>query len=244
MLRATVIGGVIGLVPGAGTSVANFVSWSEAKRASDHPEEFGEGAPEGVIASETSNNAVTSGSLIPTLLLGIPGSGTTAVILGALLLHGIQPGPRLISDFGAEAMAILLSLLVANCVLILFGMVISKYIARVVLLPTTWIVPSILALTVIGMLALSGSMFDVWIMILFGFIGFLMRETDYPLIPLILGVILGPIAEEGFRRSLSLSQGDISIFVSSPIAIILWILTILALVWDPLINASRKYLVR
>lgn len=241
VFRAMVIGMVIGAVPGAGTSLANFVSWARAKSASKNPEMFGEGAPEGVIASETSNNAVTSGSLIPTLVLGIPGSGTTAVMLGALLLHGVRPGPGLMRDFSGEATAIMLSLLVANVVLIVFAFGVSKYIVRVVLLPTKIIVPSILVLTVVGAFALHNSMFDAWFMILFGFVGFLMRETGYSIIPLVLGVILGPMAEQGFRRSLALSQGDPSVlFTSSIITIVLWVFTILALAGPPITSKLRS----
>lgn len=240
VLRSSVIGMGIGTIPGAGTSLANFVSWARAKSASDSPEEFGNGSPEGVIASEASNNAVTSGSLIPTLILGIPGSGTTAVILGALLLHGVRPGPGLMSEFGGEAMAIMLSLLVANVVLLVFAFSVSKYLVRVVLLPSMFIVPAVLILTVIGAFALSNSMFDVWFMILSGFVGYLMRETGYPIIPLVLGVILGPMAESGFRRSLELSQGDISIlFTSSIITIILWALTIIVFVGPPIVSRIR-----
>lgn len=241
VLRSSVIGMGIGMVPGAGTSLANFVSWARAKSASDNPDEFGNGKTEGVIASEASNNAVTSGSLIPTLILGIPGSGTTAVILGALLLHGVRPGPGLMSEFSGEAMAIMLSLLVANVVLLVFAFSVSKYLVRVVLLPSMVIVPAVLILTVIGAFALSNSMFDVWFMILSGFVGYLMRETGYPVIPLVLGVILGPMAESGFRRSLELSQGDISIlFTSSIITITLWVLTILVFVGPPITSRIRS----
>ena len=240
LIRATGIGTVIGAIPGAGTSVANFISWGEAKRASDNPDQFGNGNPEGVIASEASNNAVTSSSLIPTLVLGIPGSGTTAVMLAALLLHGLQPGPQLMETLGAEATAIMLSLIVANIILLFFAFTISRYIVRVVTLPTQWLVPIILVLTVIGVYALNSSIFDAWFMLLFGIIGFVMREHDYSLIPLVLGVILGPLAEGAFRRSIELSQGDPTIlFISSPITIGLWILVLLALTSKPLANAIR-----
>lgn len=241
VLRAIGIGTIIGAIPGAGTSVANFISWGEAKRASNHPEKFGEGAPDGVIASEASNNAVTSSSLIPTLVLGIPGSGTTAVMLGALLLHGINPGPSLMEEFGPEANAIILSLLIANFVLLVFAFAISKYIVRVVLLPTQYLVPVILVLTVIGMFALSSSMFDAWFMLFFGVVGFLMREFNYSVIPLVLGVILGPLAEGAFRRSLELSQGDPTVFfLSSTITVILWIAILLVFIGPPLINNIRR----
>ncbi|WIV65907.1 tripartite tricarboxylate transporter permease [Natrialbaceae archaeon AArc-T1-2] len=244
-LRAISIGTLIGAIPGAGTSVANFISWGEAKRASDKPEEFGDGSPEGVIASEGSNNAVTSSSLLPTLVLGIPGSGTTAVMLGALLLHGIQPGPNLMAEFGAEATAIMLSLLIANLVLIAFAFAISKYIVRVVLLPTEWLVPVILVLTAIGIFSLNNSLFEVRFMILFGILGFIMREYDYSLIPMVLGVILGPLAEGAFRRTLELGNGDVTLFfINSPITVILWVLIVAVFFSDHISRFFKSLLSR
>lgn len=239
LLRAMTIGLVIGSMPGAGTSVANFVSWAVAKTMSSKPESFGEGNPQGVIASEGSNSAVTAGSLVPTLALGIPGSGTTAVMLAALLLHGIRPGPNLMQDFALEANIVILSLLVANVALLLFALGISKYLVRVVTLPTYMIVPAILVLTVIGAYAMRSSMFDVWLMFLFGIVGFVMRENDYSLIPLILGVILGPIIEGAFLRSMLISSNDPLYFFESPIAKILWVAVVFVLVSQPLYNIGR-----
>jgi putative tricarboxylic transport membrane protein len=240
--RAISIGTTVGALPGAGTSVANFISWIVAKNSSNDPDSFGEGNPSGVVASEASNNAVTAGSLIPTLTLGIPGSGTTAVMLGALLLHGLQPGPGLMDEFALEANAIMLSLFIANIVLLVFALFISKYIVRVVLLPTGWILPGILILTVIGAYALRVNMFDAWFMILFGFIGFLMRIHDYPLVPLVLGVILGPIAESAFLRGMLLSGDDPLVFFSSPIALIMWGLIVATILWKPLSSRIRPRL--
>ncbi len=239
LFRAMTIGLVVGSMPGAGTSVANFVSWAAAKSLSDDPDSFGEGNPEGVIASEGSNSAVTAGSLVPTLALGIPGSGTTAVMLAALLLHGLRPGPELMQDFALEANVIILSLLVANVVLLVFALLISKYLVRVVTLPANLIVPAILVLTVIGAFAMRSSMFDVGLMFLFGVIGFVMRENDYSLIPLILGVILGPIIEGAFLRSMLISSNDPTYFFGSTIAIILWIMIVVVLFIQPITNVVR-----
>lgn len=239
LLRATGIGLVIGAMPGAGTSVANFVSWGAAKSMSDDPDSFGEGNPNGVIASEGSNSAVTAGSLVPTLALGIPGSGTTAVMLAALLLHGLRPGPELMQNFALEANVIILSLLVANGVMLVSALAISKYLVRVVTMPANVIVPAILALTVIGAFAMRSSMFDVWLMFFFGIVGFLMRENDYSLIPLILGIILGPIIEGSFLRSMLVSSNDPFYFFGSTIAIILWVLTVLVLFIQPISNVVR-----
>ncbi len=242
LFRAMGIGLVIGSMPGAGTSVANFVSWAAAKSLSKDPDSFGEGNPDGVIASEGSNSAVTAGSLVPTLALGIPGSGTTAVMLAALLLHGLQPGPELMQQFSLEANVIILSLLVANIVLLIFALLVSKYLVRVVTMPANIIVPAILALTVIGAFAMRSSMFDVWLMFLFGIIGFVMRENNYSMIPLILGVILGPIIEGAFLRSMLISGNNPLYFFGSTIAIILWIMIALTLAAKPLSNIVRGVL--
>lgn len=239
LLRSAGIGTLVGAIPGSGASVANFISWIVAKTSSSDPESFGKGNPNGVVASEASNNAVTGGALIPTLTLGIPGSGTTAVMLAALLLHGLQPGPQLLDNFGVEATAIILSLFVANLALLAFAFFVSKYLIRIVLLPTSWLVPTILVLTVISAFALRGYVFDVWIMVIFGVIGFIMRIHDYPLIPLVLGVILGPIAEAAFLRGMLLSGNDPSIFFSSTITLVLWMLILLTIVWQPLQSRVR-----
>lgn len=239
LLRAASIGLVIGSLPGAGTSVANFVSWGIAKTQSKKPEEFGKGNPEGVIASEGSNSAVTAGSLVPTIALGIPGSGTTAVMLAALLLHGVRPGPELMQEFTLEANVIILSLLVSNVALLIFALGVSKYLVRVVTLPAYMLVPAIFVLTVIGAYAMRSSMFDVWLMFLFGIIGFIMRENDYSLIPLILGVILGPIIEGAFLRSMLISGQDPTYFFGSTISIILWIAIVFVFVSQPLFNLIR-----
>lgn len=242
VLRSASIGLVIGSLPGAGTSVANFVSWGIAKTQSKKPDQFGKGNPEGVIASEGSNSAVTAGSLVPTLALGIPGSGTTAVMLAALLLHGVRPGPELMQEFTLEANVIILSLLVANVALLIFALSVSKYLVRVVTLPAYLLVPAILVLTVIGAYAMRSSMFDVWLMFLFGIVGFVMRENDYSMIPLILGVILGPIIEGAFLRSMLISGQDPTYFFGSTIAIILWIAIAFVFISQPLFNLVRGVL--
>ncbi|AGB37079.1 tripartite tricarboxylate transporter permease [Natronococcus occultus] len=239
LARAMIIGLSIGSMPGAGTSVANFVSWGTAKSMSDKPEQFGEGNPEGVIASEGSNSAVTAGSLVPTIALGIPGSGTTAVMLAALLLHGVRPGPEFMQDFALEANIIILSLFIANIVLLIFAFAVSKYLVRIVTMPANVIVPAILVLTVIGAYAMRSSVFDIWLMFLFGIIGFVMRENNYSLIPLILGVILGPIIEGAFLRSMLVSGNDPTYFFGSGLAIALWIALVLTFVSRPLYNIVR-----
>jgi len=233
LLRSTGIGLVIGSMPGAGASVGGFVSWATAKSMSSDPDSFGEGNPDGVVASESANNAVTSGALIPTLALGIPGSGTTAVMLAGLLLHGIRPGPTLMQDFQFEANVIVVSLFFANIIMLIVAFAISKYIVRVVTLPTEYLVPCILVLTAIGAFVIRNLAFDIRFMLLFGFVGLVMKVNEYAIIPLILGVILGPIIEGAFLRSMLISGGDYMYFFESTIAIVLWILIVLVLLARP-----------
>lgn len=235
-IRSMLIGLIIGSMPGAGSSVGGFVSWATAKSISVDSESYGNGNPNGVVASETANNATTSGALIPTLALGIPGSGTTAVMLAGLLLHGIRPGPMLMQDFNFEVNVIVVSLLFANVIMLIVAFAISKYIVRVVTFPTKYLVPSILVLTAIGAFVIRNQTFDIWFMILFGFIGIIMKENGYAVIPLILGVILGPIIEGSFLRSMLISGGDYSYFFNSSIALILWILIPLVLLAQPAIK--------
>jgi putative tricarboxylic transport membrane protein len=232
--RAATIGMFIGAMPGSGATLANFLSWATAKSSSKFPDQFGKGNPEGVIASEASNNAVTAGALIPTLALGIPGSGTTAVMLAALLLHGVTPGPELMIEFELEAHVIMISLIFANIILLIFALWVSKYLVRVITLPASLLVPSILVLTVIGTYAVRTQVFDIWLMLIFGVIGAVMRANDYPLVPLLLGVILGPIAEGAFLRSMLVSGGDPMIFFAGPITKILWVLVFVVLFGRPL----------
>lgn len=234
--RAVVVGTLVGAMPGSGATLANFLSWAIAKTSSKNPDRFGKGNPDGVIASEASNNAVTAGALVPTLALGIPGSGTTAVMLAALLLHGVVPGPELMTEFELEAHVIMVSLLFANIILLIFAFWISKYLVRVITLPASLLVPSILALTVIGTYAVRGLVFDIWLMVLFGVIGFIMRKNNYPLVPLLLGVILGPIAEGAFLRSMLISSDDPTVFIAGPITKILWVCIFLIVLGRPIYN--------
>lgn len=230
LVRAMGVGVSIGAIPGAGPAISNFISWSLAKSRSLTPETFGKGNPEGVLASEACDNATVAGTLVPTLTLGIPGSGSTAVMLGALLLHGIFPGPRLMTHFMTETVAIMMGVVLANVILLVFALAISKYILRVVLLPANILVPAIIVATAFGSFALRNAVFDVWFMVIFGVLGFMMREKGYPIVPMVLGVILGPIVEPAFQRSMLLGRDDPMIFFSSRIAITLWILMVIVFV--------------
>jgi len=240
LVRSVFIGTSIGSIPGADTGVGGFISWSTAKSMSSDPDSFGEGNPDGVIASESANNAVVSGTFVPTLTLGIPGSATTAVMLAGLLLHGIRPGPGLLEDFSFEITVILVSVLLANIALFIVAFAISKYIIRIVTFPSVYLVPGIVVLTAMGSYVVNRQLFDIGWMVLFGFVGVLMIVNNYSLIPLILGVVLGPILEGAYLRSMQISGGDHMYFFESNIAIGLWILIALVLFAKPIAALVRK----
>lgn len=222
VIRSSLIGCFIGAIPGTGASIATFVSYGQAKAWSKTPELFGKGNPDGVIASEAANNAVTGGSMVPTLALGIPGSGTTAVMLAALILHGIRPGPHVIREFPGETYALLLSLLIAPIVMVPLALVFNRYSSKITTFRTAFIVPVLICLCLVGAYAIRLYQFDFYVVLLFGLLGMLMIRTGYPTVPFVLGVILGPIAEGNVVRAIKISRGDLGIFFSSTVCYILW----------------------
>lgn len=232
VIRAALLGTFIGAVPGTGTTLANFISYGIAKKASKHPEKFGTGVPEGVIASEACDSAVVGGTMIPTLALGIPGSTTAAIMLAALLLHGVRPGPQVMVHNAPEVYAILLSLVLATLFILPLGIVLVTPMIAVTKVQPKILVPGVLLLCVIGSYAVANSMFFVWFMLVFGLLGFLMKLADYPVVPLVLGLILGPIAEANFVRAYLLSGGDFTYFFSTPISWVLWAITFFSLFSD------------
>lgn len=234
VVRGTALGFSIGSLPGAGASFANFVAWVTAKNSSNDPDSFGEGNPDGVIASESANNAVSAGALVPTLSLGIPGNSTTAVMLAALYLQGVQPGPQFLTEFAVEADALVISLILAQFVLLAFAFVISIYLVKVIMTPASYLIPSIIVVTAIGAYAMRSLTFDIYLMVLFGIIAIMMKEHDYSVVPVIIGVIVGPIAEDSFRRSMLVSGNDPMVFFSSTITLVLWIGILLTIFWKPI----------
>jgi putative tricarboxylic transport membrane protein len=235
MARSSVIGIFIGILPGAGGDIGSWVSYNEAKRFSKQPQEFGKGSINGISASETANNAVTGSSLIPLLTLGIPGSATAAILLGALIIHGLLPGRTLFTDNAHITYTVIFGFLFANIFMGIVGMAIGRHMSHITRLPNFILIPMIIALSVVGSFSLGNNFFDVFTMLFFGLLGYLMRKSGFPPAPLILGLILGPIAETGFRQSLILSDGPVILYIlSNPISLILFaatILSILSAVW-------------
>jgi putative tricarboxylic transport membrane protein len=230
ILRSGGIGVVVGMLPGAGGDIASWVSYSEAKRYSRHADKFGTGIPQGVAAAEGANNAVTGGAMIPLLTLGIPGSAAAAVLLGGLLIQGLIPGQRLFVDHGVITYAVIFSFFLANLVMLAFGLLGAGLFQRVNLLPTPVLIALIVTLSAIGSYAIAYSLLDVWIMVLFGVLGYAMRKLDFSPAAMVLGLILAPVMEQGLQRGLTIGRGDLLYFVQNPLSQFLVALTLFALV--------------
>jgi putative tricarboxylic transport membrane protein len=236
LFRPTAIGSVIGTVegvtPGAGGTVAAFMAYSEAKRWSKHPEEFGKGSPEAVAAPESANNVVTATALVPLLSLGIPGSNSAAVLLGGFLVHGLQPGPMLFEKAGDVVYGLYGGLLVANIAMVLIGLVILTPCIWLVNRPKPWMIAFIMALALSGVYSVHQSMFEIGLVLGIGVLGYILRYCKVPLLPMVLGVVLGFMIESNYRRSLLLSGGDLSIFVTDKVALSLLVLAALLTVYS------------
>lgn len=241
--RSSLIGTGIGILPGIGASTAAMVSYSEAVRWSKHPEKFGKGVEEGIAAPEAANNAAAMGALVPLFALGIPGSGTTAVILGAFIMHGLQPGPSFMIQNSEMVYAVFAALLVLNVLIIIFAKPFISIFSKLLNIPYSIIGPMIIIFCIVGTYAIRNSMFDVIVMLLFGLLGFFLEKVGFPLVTIILGFVLGSIAESELRRSLQMSGGDYTIFFERPISAVLLITAILFLV-VPMIKPLYKKLDR
>ena len=218
-LRASGIGVMIGALPGIGSTVSAFLSYADAKRRSKHPEMFGKGSIEGVAAAEAGNNAVVGASLVPLLTFGIPGDLIAAILLGALLIHGIPVGPTLFTQHREVVYSVFAVLLLSIVMLYVVGRIGIWFFRRITDIPQIYILPIVLVLCVVGTFAVNNSMFDVWVMIIFGVLGYLMRRTGVPLPPLLIAFVLAPQTENALRQSLILSHGSPEILVTRPISL-------------------------
>jgi putative tricarboxylic transport membrane protein len=226
ILKSSFMGTIIGAIPGTGATSASFLSYMEARRSSKTPEKFGEGHVNGIAAPEAGNNGVTGATLIPLLTLGIPGDSVTAVMLGALMMQGLTPGPALFQRQGVLVYTIMVGLIFVNMFMFLQGKLFLKAFVNVTRIPTYLLSAIIIVLCVVGSFSVNNSVFEVWIMLIFGFVGYLMLRVNIPVVPMLLAIILGPIAEESMRQSLILSQGSYAIFVTRPISLLFVILTV------------------
>ncbi|KAB0550116.1 hypothetical protein F7R01_02570 [Pseudomonas argentinensis] len=239
ILKSTVIGYLVGVIPGAGASVASFLAYAEAKRSSKEPENFGKGSYEGVAASETANNSAVSGNLAPMLALGIPGSATTAVLVGALMVHGVQPGPLLFTKNPEIPYTILASLWFGVPIMVLIGLLGSKLWARFADIPVPVIAAIVAGLSLIGAYATENSFFPVAITVAFGVFGYLCRKADFPTAPIILALVLGEMIEVNLRRALIISDGDWTVFLTNSVSLILLVVSLLAFLL-PALRLFRK----
>ena len=241
IVQSSIIGVLVGILPGAGGDIGSWISYNTAKKTSKHPEMFGHGSLEGIAASETANNAVTGGALIPMLTLGIPGSGVTAIMLGGLMIKGLNPGYKLFTDSGAITYCMILGFLIANILMGIIGLCIAKQVVKISVVPMTILCPVILALSLIGAYAIRLNVFDVYVMLVFGLIGYFMRKFGFATAPIVLGMILGPMAEKNWRQAIVLFRGDaLGYFFSRPISIVLVILTIGALFFPLFVKFINK----
>ncbi|WP_134700794.1 tripartite tricarboxylate transporter permease [Ammoniphilus sp. YIM 78166] len=235
IIRSSGIGTFVGMLPGAGADIGSWVSYNEAKRFSKHKEKFGKGHIEGVAAPEAANNAVSGGALIPLLTLGIPGSAATAVLLGGLMIQGLIPGRELFTTHADITYSVIFGFIIANILMGIVGLLGAKYFVKVSVVSDAILAPIIITLCVVGSYAINNNVFDIWVMIIFGFIGYFIRKTGFHPAPIILGMVLGPIAERGFRQSVLMAKGDLlGFYFSRPITVVLMILVLIAL-FSPMI---------
>ncbi|SDF18751.1 putative tricarboxylic transport membrane protein [Salipiger thiooxidans] len=231
LLRSSVIGTVIGALPGVGATTAAFISYSEAFRWSKRPELFGKGSPEGIAAPEAGNNSAVGGSMIPLLALGIPGSATTAVMIGGLTIHGIVPGPMLMQNNSDLVYSVFIGMLLANVLMLVFGLRAARLFAVVLKAPYQLVGPAIVVLCMTGVFALNNNVSDVAVMLVFGGVGFFLKSYGLPVASFIIGLVLGPIAEVSLRQGLILADYDMMALVTRPIAGTLLLLSALSLVY-------------
>jgi len=228
-VNGSVVGFFIGVLPGAGSTIASFLSYGVEKAFSRHPEKFGTGAVEGVAAPEAANNSETGGALVPLLTLGIPGSATTAMLLAALILWGFRPGPLLIQENPVLFWGLVASMYVGNIMLLILNLPLVPLFAQILRLPYFVLAPAILGISIVGVYSVSQSLFDVWMLGVFGLLGYLMRKLDFPAAPLVLGLVLGDRLEQSLRQALMMSQGHLSILVMRPMSAGLLLLTVVIL---------------
>ncbi len=226
---SSIIGVIVGIIPGTGASEASWISYSQAKNMSKHKEEFGHGSVEGIVAAESANNAVTGATLIPLLTLGIPGDGTVAIMLSALMINGLNPGLSLFTTDGDIMYAIMLGLILVNLFMLLQGSFLTRLFAKVLAIPQEILTPIIVIFCFAGAYSVNKNYFDVSVALYFGALAWICRRLDLPAVPILLGLVLGNMTETNFRRALLLSDGDPSIFVSSGYCIALIVLIVVAL---------------
>jgi putative tricarboxylic transport membrane protein len=233
ILRSSCIGTFIGVLPGEGGTVAAMIGYNEAKRWSKDPDSFGHGAIEGIAGPEAANNAATGGAMVPTLALGIPGSATAAVIMGGLQVHGLRPGPFLFEEQPALLYGIFFSMLLANILFLVVGLLGAKLFARVTYVPQAFLWPTVLALCLVGAYGVEQSMLDVWVMLIAGLVGFVLKRHGFGAAPIVMGLVLGGLVETSLAQSMILFDQRWSGFLTRPIALAFFVVALGSILQAP-----------
>jgi putative tricarboxylic transport membrane protein len=240
ILRSGVLGTMIGVIPGVGEDIGAWVSYAAARRASKEKEMFGKGSVEGLMAAETGNSAAPPGALIPVLTLGIPGSAPAAVLLAAMVLHGVRPGPMIMIEFPSFVYEVVVMMLFAAIAILVLGILLTPVLLKVLTIRRERLMPVVFVLCVIGSYAIQQRMFDVWVMVLFGILGFVLRQMKYPMAPLVLGIVLGDIFDKSFRRSWVIHDGDFTFYFTRPISVVLMLMCLFTLLMS--YGPTRRYI--
>jgi putative tricarboxylic transport membrane protein len=240
-LRSGLIGTIVGIVPGVGEDIGAWGSYAAARRASKERDLFGKGSFEGLIAAETGNSAAIPGAMIPTLTLALPGSAAAAVLIAAMFIHGIRPGPMLMVENEPFLYQVVAMLLLATLAITIYGLALTKPLLRIMTVPRERLMPVVYVLCVVGSFAITQRMFDVYVMLAFGVIGFVLREMRFPMAPLVMGIILGDLLDINLRRGLQLTNGDPTPFFTRPISLAICLLIILSILLSiPAVNRRVK----
>lgn len=227
IIRGSLVGFFKGIVPGSGATLASFLAYLLEKKISKNPDQFGKGAIAGVAAPESANNAASGGAMIPLLTLGIPGTGTTAVLMGALIMYNVQPGPLLFDEHPQIAWGLIASMFIGNLMLLILNMPLVKVFAKLIETPPKYLIPMIVAISIFGVYAVRVSVFDLVLLLVCGVVGYYLAKNDFPMAPLVLGLVLGPMIENNLRRALTTSNGDFSIFIQKPVSLVFLIIAFL-----------------
>jgi putative tricarboxylic transport membrane protein len=238
--RGSIIGFFIGILPGAGATLASFFSYIMEKKISKFPETFGKGNIAGVAAPESANNAAAGGNMIPMLTLGIPGSATTAILMGALIMYNIQPGPLMFDEHPQVAWGLIASMFIGNLMLLILNMPLVKVFAKIIQTPPKYLIPIIIAISIFGVYAVQSQVFDLMLLMGCGIAGFYLAQNDFPLAPLVLGLVLGPMIEKNMRRALTTSNGDFMIFLQKPMSAVFLFVAFLWIVVPLLLKMRGK----
>ncbi len=242
-IRSGIIGTIVGIIPGVGEDIGAWASYAAARRGSKERHLFGKGSQEGLIAAETGNSAVIPGAMIPTLTLALPGSAAAAVLIAAMFIHGIRPGPLLMTENPTFLYQIVAILLLSTIAITLFGLSLTRPLLLVLRVPRERLMAVVYVLCVVGSFAITQRMFDVYVMLFFGVVGFILREVKYPMAPLVLGIILGDLLDLNLRRGLLLTQGDPTPFFTRPISMVLWVIILASILMAiPAVNKRVRRL--